>query len=42
MKALGGEMGHLDGALEESLTGKTRKQPNKERLETIVNLVVFG
>ena len=42
MKTPGGKMGHLGSAPEESLTGKTRKQPNKERLETTVNLVVFG
>jgi hypothetical protein len=28
-----GKMGHLDDAPEESFTGKTRKQPNKERLD---------
>jgi hypothetical protein len=33
MKALGGKTGHLDGAPEDSLAGKTRKQPNKERLD---------
>jgi hypothetical protein len=33
MKTLGGEMGHLGGAPEESLTGKTRKQSNKERID---------
>jgi hypothetical protein len=26
-------MGHLGGALEESLAGKTRKRPNKEGLD---------
>ena len=34
MKTLEGKMGHLDGTSEESLTGKTRKQPNKERLDS--------
>jgi hypothetical protein len=30
MKASGGKMGHLEGAPQDSLMGKTRKQPNKE------------
>ena len=44
MKTLGGEMGHLGDATEESLMGKTRTQPNKERLDlkTAVNLVILG
>jgi hypothetical protein len=33
MKVLDGKAGHLDGAAEDSLAGKTRKEPNKECLE---------
>jgi hypothetical protein len=30
MKALGGKTGHLDSVPGDSLTGKMKKQPNKE------------
>ena len=44
MKALGGKMGHLDGALEDSLAGKITRRPNKEKIRSkaTVNLVVLG
>ena len=35
MKTPEGKMGHQDGAPEGSLTGKTRKRSNKERLDLI-------
>ena len=33
MKVFDDKTGHLDGAVKDSLAGKTRKQPNKERLD---------
>jgi hypothetical protein len=33
MKVFEDKMGHLDGAAEDPLAGKTRKEPNKESLE---------
>jgi hypothetical protein len=33
MKVLDGKADHLDGAAEDSLADKTRKEPNKESLE---------
>jgi hypothetical protein len=33
MKALEVKAGHVDGAPEDSLAGKTRKEPNKESLD---------
>jgi hypothetical protein len=33
MKVPDGQAGHLDGATEDSLANKTKKEPNKESLE---------
>jgi hypothetical protein len=33
MKVLDGKAGHLDGAAENSVTNKTKEEPNKESLE---------
>jgi hypothetical protein len=33
MKVLDGKAGHLDDATEDSLTDKTKEEPNKESLE---------